>query len=219
MPRIARVVARDFPHHITQRGARNQRVFFSLKDKALYKEILLEEVSKTALQVWAYCLMDNHVHFVAVPKEENELSKVFREAHKRYAWTINRRKGWRGHLWQERFHSYVMDEKHLYAAVRYVENNPVKAGIVKYAEDYPWSSAYSRIYSKPDPLLKRCFLDQEIKNWKSYLREDSSKDDELIGKHINGNPLGSKQFINKLEQLLGKALTKKPRGRPPVKNK
>ena len=109
MPRIARVVVPDFPHHIVQRGSRNLKVFFSDHDRKLYKELVLTELNKTKLKIWAYCLMDNHVHIVAVPHQTDDLWKVFGVAHKKYAWHINKRKRWRGHLWQERFHSFVMD--------------------------------------------------------------------------------------------------------------
>jgi putative transposase len=217
MPRIARVVAKDFPHHVTQRGARNQRVFFSDHDKLRYKDILLEELQKTKLEIWAYCLMDNHVHFVAVPRHEDELSRVFRETHKRYAWTVNKRKRWRGHLWQERFHSFAMEEIYLQSAVRYVENNPVKAKMTDKAEAYVWSSAHSRVYSKDDPILTRCHLDDEIKDWRAFLSGGTLEDSAAIEKHMNGNPLGSQKFISKLESLGHKDITKRPRGRPRTK--
>ncbi len=215
MPRIARVVVPSLPHHVTQRGSRNQRVFFSDEDKENYLIIFREEVIKHDLEIWAYCLMDNHVHFIVVPKDRDSLAKTFREAHKRYARMINQREGWRGHLWQERFHSFVMDEKHLYAAVRYVENNPLKANIVKNSEDYPWSSARSHTLGITDPLLSPCFVTEQIPNWADFL---SSSDEPVTVSHIEtqvrtGRPYGSVEFLGHLEQTLGYRIQRLPAGR------
>ena len=217
MPRIARLVAPGFPHHVTQRGCRNQRVFFSNRDKENYLEIFREELSKHQMEVWAYCLMDNHVHFIVVPQEENALSGVFREAHKRYARAVNQREGWRGHLWQERFHSFIMDERHVFAAIRYVENNPVKAKIAKTAESYPWSSASSHLKDAYDSLLRPCYLVQEIKNWATYLREGHADDtyENNVAKYLRtGRPYGSEEFIARLEKITSRDLRTKSVGRP-----
>ncbi len=217
MPRIARVIAPGFPHHVTQRGSRNQRVFFTSQDKRDYLAIFKEEMVKHKIEVWAYCLMDNHVHFIVVPGDEDAMSRLFREAHKRYARVVNQREGWRGHLWQERFHSFVMDEGHLFAAVRYVENNPVRAKLVEIAENYPWSSAQAHVKGSEDRLLSSCYLMDEIKDWRGYLR-DSQNDatyEKNVEKHLNtGRPLGSEEFILRLEDITNRTLRIKASGRP-----
>ena len=216
MPRIARVVAPGFPHHVTQRGSRSQRVFFSNQDKKDYITIFKEEVVKHNIEIWAYCLMDNHVHFIVVPESADALAKLFREAHKRYAVMVNKREGWRGHLWQERFHSFVMDEKHLFSAVRYVETNPVKAHIVKKAEDYCWSSAGAHAKGLKDSLLSPCYLTDEIENWQRYLQEGPSDAayDKNVEKHLStGRPLGSEDFIMKLQDITNRTLKIKAPGR------
>ena len=87
------------------------------------------------LDFWAYCLMENHVHFIAVPRSKESFGKGFKEAHKHYSRMIHFRENWRGHLWEGRFKSHVLSEQHLYAAIRYVERNPVRAGIGKHAQD------------------------------------------------------------------------------------
>ena len=218
MPRIARVVAPGLPHHITQRGSRNQKVFFSSADRRSYMGILKEEIEKHCVEIWAYCLMDNHVHFIAVPPNRDSLAKVFREAHKRYARMINQRQGWRGHLWQERFHSFVMDEQYLYAAVRYVEKNPVKAKLVERAEHYAWSSAKAHVKRSEDSLLSRFYLVDEIKNWSSYLLEDEKESvsyEKCLQVHLRtGRPLGAERFIQKVEEATQRGLYKKKAGRP-----
>jgi putative transposase len=141
MARIARVVVPDFPHHVVQRGVRRMDVFFSADDRQEYLNLLSQSASKHALDFLAWCLMSNHAHFVVVPRQERSLARTFGEAHRRYTRMVNFREGWRGHLWQERFHSYPMDERHLLAAFRYVERNPVDAGLVEREEDWEWSSS------------------------------------------------------------------------------
>ena len=136
MARIARVVAPNMPHHVVQRGNRKQKVFFSDDDKVAYLKILKEQSQKFRVLIWAYCLMDNHVHFVAVPQGEEGLANTFGQAHRHYTRLVNFREGWRGYLWQGRFSSYVLDENYLYGAVRYIENNPVRAGLVSKAEGF-----------------------------------------------------------------------------------
>ena len=129
MTRIARVVAPGYPHHVTQRGNRRQQTFFGDDDYQAYMDLMTEWCGHHGNEVWAYCLMPNHVHPVVVPSSEDGFRRGIGEAHRRYSRRINFREGWRGHLWQGRFGSYVMDEKHLLAAVRYIEMNPVRAGM------------------------------------------------------------------------------------------
>ena len=129
MARIARVVAPGLPHHITQWGNRRQQTFFTDDDYQQYVALLSSSCRRSGVEIWAYCLMPNHVHLIAVPQEPDSLRAAIGEAHRRYTRMINFRQGWRGHLWQERFASFVMDEQYLLATARYVETNPVKAGL------------------------------------------------------------------------------------------
>ena len=145
MPRIARAVAVGYPHHITQRGNYRQAVFESDEDYIRYLELLRLYCKKYSLKIWAYSLMGNHVHFIAVPIEPESLAKTFNTLHMRYAQYFNMKNKASGHLWQGRFYSCALDERHLYAGMRYVENNPVRARIVKRAEQYQWSSAGAHV--------------------------------------------------------------------------
>jgi putative transposase len=155
MPRIARAVAVGHPHHITQRGNYRQVVFEEDADYNLYLDWLQMYSKKYSLKIWAYCLMSNHVHFVAVPQEPESMARAFNTLHMRYAQHFNERQGGKGHLWQGRFFSCALDEKHLYAAVRYVENNPVSAGIVRKAANYTWSSAAGHVKGKADTVVAK----------------------------------------------------------------
>ena len=217
MPRIPRPVAVEYPHHITQRGNYQQKVFEEEEDYLCYLEWLYDYSRKYSLNIWAYCLMTNHVHFVTVPMEINSLAKTFNTLHMRYAQYFNKKKKLKGHLWQSRFYSCILDEKHVYASVRYVENNPVRAGIVGAPHEYKWSSAKSRIYKKHNPVLSNdCFLDKEIIDWSAYLMK--SGDENLVVRIREstkaGRPCGDEGFVTKMEGLMGRELKAQPRGRP-----
>src|SRR3989338_2524672 len=127
MARLARLVVPGYPYHITQRGNRRQPVFFREEDYRLYLRLLQEQSRRWGLQIWAYCLMTNHVHLIAVPATPESLRRGIGDTHRRYTRAVNFREGWRGYLWQGRFASCLLDEPYVHAAVRYVERNPAAA--------------------------------------------------------------------------------------------
>lgn len=214
MARIARVVVPGLPHHIIQRGNRRQEVFFSDDDRMTYLDYLRIYARPAGIHFWGYCLMNNHVHIIAVPDKENSLAHGFSEAHRRYTRMINFRENWRGYLWEGRFKSYPLSEFHLYAAIHYIERNPVRAKIVKNAWDYHWSSAKAHVYKQKDVLLDDNFVISEIKDWKSFLSEEEKKiDADLFKIHTNnGRPLGDNEFIGVIEKLTGRILHKQKPG-------
>ena len=124
MPRLARAIAVGCAHHITQGGNNRQRVFFVDDDRQVYLELLQEQADKYGLEIVAYCLMDNHVHLVAIPHEEDALAKAIGRTHFRYTQYINRFHQRSGHLWQGRFYSCALDGRHLWLALKYVELQP-----------------------------------------------------------------------------------------------
>lgn len=217
MPRIARVVAPGVPHHVTQRGNRRQRTFFCEDDYRAYINLIDEWCHRSDVEIWAYCLMPNHVHFIAVPAAEDGLRCAFGEAHRRYTLMVNQRKGWKGHLWQGRFASFPMDDAHLQTATIYIEMNPVKAGIVERPEDYLWSSAAFHIQGKQDILVKSLKLPANLGDWSQLLeREADDSQEESFRKHEHtGRPLGSEEFLNHLEKVTGRELHKKKPGPKP----
>ena len=153
MPRLPRTVFANLPHHVTQRGNRREDIFFTDEDREAYLSWLKEYSEKYQVEILAYCLMTNHIHLVVVPATEDGLQRVLKPLHMRYAQHINRERGWKGHLWQGRFFSSPLDEAYLWAAVRYVERNPVRAGMVKRAENYRWSSAAAHCGKEIDKLI------------------------------------------------------------------
>jgi len=210
MARLARAVAPGIPHHVTQRGNRRQQTFFSVDDYQSYLELMSEWCRKYSVEIWAYCLMPNHVHLIAVPETKDGLNLAIGEAHRRYTRRINFREGWRGHLWQGRFSSFIMEERYLLACARYVELNPVRAGLVKKPEEWRWSSARAHMKGKDDILVQaKPLLDIVTKTWKKFLAFDLQDFEmEMFRKHERtGRPLGEDSFIEKMEVLLDRQLT------------
>ncbi len=207
MARIARVVAPGYPHHITQRGNRRQQTFFCDEDYLAYLELMAEWCRKYRVAIWAWCLMPNHVHLIAVPQDEQGLAPAIGEAHRRYTRRINFREKWRGHLWQERFASYPMDESYLLVAARYVEMNPVAAGLVEHPADYQWSSARAHLGGEEDGLTQVSPLLEMVGNWSNFLLLSSTAELTLLQRHEqSGRPLGSEVFTKNLECAMGRIL-------------
>jgi putative transposase len=169
MPRPARLVVPDQPHHVTQRGNRRQRTFFRDEDYALYVSLLRHACAKTDSKVWAWCLMPNHVHLILVPSCGDGLASALGPLHRRYSVEVNQREGWSGHLWQSRFASFPLDEAHLHACLRYVELNPVRAGLVERPEDWPWSSARGHLGLASDRLTDPAPARARVEDWRAFL--------------------------------------------------
>jgi len=218
MPRIARVVVVDYPHHITQRGNQKQKVFLHEDDYRHYRKLIAEFAPKYGLEIWAYCLMPNHVHFVAVPRQVDSMAKTFNTTHMLYAQYFNRKYDKTGHLWQGRFFSAVLDEKHLYAAVRYVETNPVRSGLAVSPEEYPWSSASSHIKGESDPLLYPKSPLSSILSWPVFLnlQPDREAEDTIRSATRSGRPCGDSSFLKQMEQLTQRHFSTRKKGRPKV---
>ncbi len=210
MPRIARLILPGVAHHLTQRGNRRQMVFFSEGDKDFYLKILIKNLAETSIRVLGYCLMTNHVHLVAIPGKKEEFSSTLGETHRKYTTIINIREEWRGHLWQGRFWSFPLDDCYLYRAVRYVELNPVRAGIVKKAGQYAWSSARGHLGLWDDPVLAKSLGPPMVENWEAYLEEDEEDGfrDRIHLNQRSGRPLGDEAFVSRLETMTGLVLRK-----------
>jgi len=194
------------------------RVFFSDGDREEYLSLLAAAAERFGVKFWAWCLMSNHVHFVAVPREADSLARTFGEAHRRYTRLVNFRQKVRGHLFQERFHSCpVQRDGHLLAAARYVETNPVKAGLVERAEEWPWSSAgFNAGRRRSDPLASANPLREMVGSWRRFLgAEEKEISEERIERHLRtGRPLGAAKWVRRLESRLERPLAPRRPGRP-----
>src|SRR3990172_2440139 len=219
MPRLARTVVAGCAHHITQRGNNRQDVFFVDDDRRVYLEMLREQAEKCGLDIVGYCLLGNHMHIVAIPQAEDSLAKALGRAHFRYTQYINRFHKRCGHLWQGRFYSCALDERHFWLAMRYVELNPVRAKICRKAWRYEWSSAAVHVDGKARSELldlSRWYGMISDEQWRKEL--NAGIDETELGRlRVNthtGRPLGSDSFLSKLEKLLGRRVRPLPVGRP-----
>ena len=192
MPRQARLVVPGAPHHVVQRGARGQTVFFDEADYAAYLDLLAPRCRGVSCAVWGYCLMPNHVHLILVPESASGLRAALAPTHRAYSQHINSRQSRRGHLWQERFHSFAMDEAHLLSAARYVERNPVRAGLVQAPEDWQWSSARPHLRGQGDGVVDVRPLLELVAHWARYLSlAESPGELRTLRQHVaSGRPLG-----------------------------
>jgi len=227
MPRTARIVIPGWAYHITQRGNRREDIFHVDDLRRRYLQ-LLEQYSAGRMTIRAFCLMSNHVHLVAVPQDVNALAETLKPVHSRYAQEYNYQMGLTGILWQGRFYSCLLEGDHYWTAIRYVERNPVRAGIVKRAEHYPWSSAGWRCGLRRDSLLTETGpLDwpqwlwnlprhQQQAGWSNWLAETEDEATlRLLRDHTKtGRPIGTKAGLAGLEERLGVRLLPSPRGRP-----
>ena len=217
MVRLARLVIPGLPHHVTQRGNRRQQTFFCEEDYAAYLELMAEWCTERGVEIWAYCLMPNHIHLIAVPGSEDGLRRAIGEAHRRYTRRINFREKWRGYLWQGRFASFVMDEPYLLAAGRYVELNPVRANLAADAAEWPWSSARAQLAGRDDRLVKAAPMLAMVNDWRALLDSAMPEDQvkQLRDHGRTGHPLGSAAFVAGLEKTVGQILRPRRAGRKP----
>jgi putative transposase len=216
MPRAARFVVPGMPHHVTQRGNRKQDVFLTDEDWFTYKALLAKACAKHSVECIAWCLMTNHVHLILRPATADGLRAVLASVHTTYSQRINLREKTVGHLFQGRFASYAMDDAHLLAAIRYVENNPVKARLVDEAGDWRWSSARSHIQRKPDGLTCETELTTHYPHWREMLSQgwEAGADEAIESSLQAGLPVGSAKWLHQLASDSGNSLIRRARGRP-----
>jgi putative transposase len=188
-------------------------------DRRVYLELLGAQAARYGFRIDGYCLMTNHVHVVGAPMREESLARVMGRTHFLYSQYVNKLHGRSGHLWQNRFYSCAMDEAHAHSALCYVELNPVRAGMVKEAWEYAWSSAAAHCgEGQGNPLLNAARWREETSgaDWREILKE-TALDREVVetirrSTHT-GRPLGSDRFLSKVERLLGRRVRPLPVGR------
>jgi len=218
MARLPRLVLPSYPYHVTQRGNRRQQTFFEDGDYQLYRDLLAEAACKARTEIWAYCLMPNHVHIVAVPSDEDGLRCTFADAHRRYTGFINARHRWTGHLWQGRFGAVVMDEVHLAHAMRYVSLNPVRARLVDRAEDWAWSSVRAHLAGADDALVVVRPAKDRYGDFASFLGTSADYTEAwqaLRRSETTGRPIGAPDWVEDIERHTGRTLAPQKRGPKP----
>jgi putative transposase len=219
MARLARVVIPNLPHLVTQRGNGGGRVFFSDEDYALYLKLLSSACEAAKVRCLAYVLMPNHVHLILVPKDQDGLRKALSSVHRAYAGYINARRKKTGHFWRGRFGCVAMDNTHAVAALRYVLLNPVRAKLCAKPEQWLWSSAKAYVKGGKDGLTETAVLRDLCPDMKSLIAPNPEKEMsemQLRRSETIGRPLGSDQFLQKLERKLDRPLKAAKRGPKPT---
>jgi len=221
MPRIARITAIKYPHHITQRGNNREEVFFDDEDRYFYLDTLKRYAQRYSFDVWAYCLLTNHVHILAVPGMENSLSRGIGGTNLVYTQYINRKYSRSGRLWQNRFFSTIVDtNRYLWAVANYIELNPKRAGMVQKAETYKGSSCRAHVCGVADQYLTgtEWLQASELSEYSKLLKKENPDEAMLIKQATStGRPLGAKNFVQRLEKKLDRPLVAKRVGRPPMR--
>jgi putative transposase len=215
MPRRSRCVLTGVPHHITQRGVDRCVTFSTEEDHQTYLRLLRDNLSDSEVRLLGWCIMTNHIHLVAIPGREDSLAVLFRRVHGRYAQYYNARSGRTGHLWQNRFFACGLSTSHLWRALAYVDQNPVRAGLVTRADEYRWSSAIAHLSGADEFQL----LDMQWwevsgfqNEWSTFLgREDSGEVAALRASTYAGRPFGEEAFMAEVGAQFGRQWK---RGRP-----
>jgi putative transposase len=218
MARLARVVIPGLPHLVTQRGNGRAKTFFGDDDYALYRDLLASHCRAADVEIWAWCLMPNHVHLILVPSDADGLRRALSRVHRVYAGTIQARRKRTGHFWQGRFGAVAMDEAYCAAALRHVHLNPVRARLVARAQDWKWSSARAHLRGKDDGLTSIKPVRKMIADFAGLLASDPEDDlfDRLRASESIGRPLGSERFLARLERQTGRVLKPGKRGPKPA---
>jgi len=219
MARTARIAIPNYPYHVTQRGNYGQDIFDGKEDAQNYLELIKNYSNIYKLSLLAYCLMNNHVHFIIIPEKKDSLSNVFKVVNMRYAQYINKKRGATGHLWQGRYYSCLLDQSHLIKAIRHIENNPVRAGFIKEVWQWRWSSAAFHSGRKENNMnLKDIseICEMQTADWRDYLKlgEEQYWINDFRKNTTLSRPFGTDKFIDQMEKKLGRKIRVAPRGRP-----
>jgi putative transposase len=217
MPRFARVVIPGCPHHITQRGNERRDLFFTAADRDVYLGLLKQYADLYNIEVLGFCLMTNHVHLVLIPDHPRSLAKLLREVQMRYSQYRHALERGNGHLWQGRYYSCPVQPERLGAVMRYVELNPVRAGLVTEAGAYAWSSAAVHL-GRADVWtllsLREWRKSWTASDWRIVLNHGQEDGGAVREATYSGRPLGSNEFVSQLERFLKRRLRRGVAGRP-----
>lgn len=225
MPRRARLSIPGIPWHIIQRGNNRSVCFYAEEDYQLYLHYLEEFAAKFGCAIHAYVLMTNHVHLLLTPQHADSASLLMKNLGQRFVQYINHTYRRSGTLWEGRFRSCLTQaEDYVLACYRYIELNPVRAGMVLHPQDYRWSSYHTNALNKAGRFimpheqylrLGRDAVDRQA-TYRTLFK--SHLDEEVIGQirsATNGNyALGNERFQHEIEAALGRRASKGQSGRP-----
>lgn len=222
MPRMARVIVPNLPHHIVQRGHNRKAVFVEPYDYQYYLDTLLEWKRELGIKVYAWCLMTNHVHLILDPGDDRlAIGLLMKRLAGRQTRYVNKHESRSGSLWEGRYKaSAIQTDSYLLQCCRYVELNPVRAAMVSRAENYPWSSYRSKIGLGGSPILDPdpCYaeLARPTEQYRHFVEQGLSDEEyRLIRERVQRNGLtGNGAFIDEVEQRIGLRIEYRLPGRP-----
>lgn len=225
MPRQARIILRQTPHHVVQRGHNRQAVFIEDADYRYYINTLREWKEELKIKVYGYCLMTNHVHLIIDPcQEEDNLGKLMKRLAGRQTRYVNAQERRTGSLWEGRYKSSPIEtDTYLLACNRYVELNPVNAGMVEEAADYEWSSYGQKVgletkWVDSDPTYLGISKEKgkRMKLYEAYIKQDQREEEKTLirGALQRGQLTGTKRFYDEVEQRIGIRVEQRTQGRP-----
>jgi putative transposase len=225
VPRLPRFFVKGVPQHIVQRGINMKTVFTSDADFRFYRECLMEAAQRCGCSIHAYALMNNRIHLLATPSDSHGVPKTLQSIGRRYVQYFNKTYHRSGTLWDGRYRAALIDAKgYLLGCMRYVERMPLREGIVKSLEDYPWSSFRANALGESDALIEPHAV---------YLGLGATKHERLaVYRQLCGQPLseaertaineathkgwalGNEAFRKRIETLTGTRAGPLRRGRP-----
>lgn len=231
MARLPRLTVPGYPHHIIQRGNNRQAIFASAADYQMLLGLLAENAQKFDVAVHAYVLMSNHFHLLATPQTAEGLPQMLQAVGRRYVRYFNDRQGRSGTLWEGRYRSTLIEtDRYLLACMTYIDLNPVRAGMVAEAKDYPWSSHGHYAGLRADPLVTPHPLFWTLGNT-PFAREAAyaelvragispAQQSALTRSVLSGWALGDEKFVADLQKRTARRVQKirpgRPAGKPPA---
>jgi len=216
MPRISRGLIDSAVYHVINRGNGGQEVFHKGKDYEAFIAIMEEAKVNYSVKFFAYCLMPNHFHMVLMPDRGDQLSKMMQWMMTSHVRRYHRHYGTSGHIWQGRYKSFLIQkDNHLLMVLRYVESNPLRAGLVNSAKDWLWSSYLESTSKKPHSVIDEVPIELP-RDWGKYVHEPITEKelDKLRQSVHRQSPYGSPSWQMQVSKELGLESTLRPRGRP-----
>jgi putative transposase len=221
MPRGIRIIIPDICHHAIQRGNNRQDVFNADEDRLYYLEWARKLAQQYQVAIIGYCLMTNHIHLLVIPRSVDGMIGFMKLLAQRYTQYFNRRYQRTGKLWDNRYKIHPIDSEVYHVVLRYIEMNPVRAGVVSDGVLYPWSSASYHILGKVDPVVRVDLLHRATFGYREFFyQEEDSQDLDAIRTAVRqGKAWGRPAFLDELGNILGRVVTPRARGRPRKENK
>ena len=214
MPRPLRESPGDICYHVMNRGNGQATVFRKPQDFAAFVDLMDKAIVRSHMRLLSFCLMPNHFHLVLWPHEDGDLSRCMQWLATTHVRRYHAHHGTSGHLWQGRFRSFpIQEDYHLLTVLRYVERNPLRAGLVQDAREWRWSSI--SVLAGDVPRLSPWPI-QRPESWADHVNE-ALTDAEVESLHHSmqrGAPFGSQQWTRRTAEDMGLAATLRPRGRP-----